>query len=85
MQAINYYIVVEKIKEKPKSDSGFVLTETQDEDVRYLKGRVVSVGDQINGIKEKDIVWYDKHAGHGIEFNGNFYLVIKHGDIVIVE
>ena len=85
MKAINYYIVVEKIKEKPKSDSGFVLTETQDEDVRYLKGRVVSVGDQINGIKEKDIVWYDKHAGHGIEFNGNFYIVIKHGDIVIVE
>ena len=85
MKAINYYIVVEKIKEKPKSDSGFVLTETQDEDVRYLKGRVISVGDQINGIKEKDIVWYDNHAGHGIEFNGNFYLVIKHGDIVIVE
>jgi len=85
MQAINYYIVVEKIKEKPKSDSGFVLTETQDEDIRYLKGRVISVGDQINGIKEKDIVWYDKHAGHGIEFDGNFYLVIKHGDIVIVE
>ena len=58
MKAINYYIVVEKIKEKPKSDSGFVLTETQDEDVRYLKGRVISVGDQINGIKEKhgDIV-----------------------------
>ncbi len=85
MQAINYYIIVEKIKEKPKSEGGFVLTETQDDDVRYLKGRVISVGDQVNSIKEKDIVWYDKHAGHGIEFNGNFYLVIKHGDIVIVE
>jgi co-chaperonin GroES (HSP10) len=85
MQAISYYIVVEKIKEKPKSDSGFVLTETQDEDVRYLKGRVVSVGDQIDSIKENDIVWYDKHAGHGIEFNDNYYLVIKHGDIVIIE
>ena len=85
MKAINYYIVVEKIKEKPKSDSGFVLTETQDEDVRYLKGRVISVGDQVNGIIEGDIVHYDKHAGHGIEFNGNLYLVIKHGDIVIVE
>jgi len=85
MQAINYYIIVKKIKEKPKSKSGFVLTEIQDTDVRYLKGQVISVGDQINGIKEKDIVWYDKHAGHGIEFNGNFYFVIKHGDVVIVE
>jgi co-chaperonin GroES (HSP10) len=85
MQAVSYYIIVKKIKEKPESKSGFVLTETQNEYVRYLKGRVISVGDQINGIKEKDIVWYDKHAGHGIEFKGNFYLVIKHGDIVIVE
>jgi co-chaperonin GroES (HSP10) len=85
MKAINYYIVIEKIKEKPKSESGFVLTETQNEDVRFVKGRVISVGDQINGIKENDIVHYDKHAGHGIEFNNNYYFVIKHADIVIVE
>ena len=85
MRAINYYIVVEKIKEKPKSESGFVLTETQNEDVRFVKGRVISVGDQVNGINEKDIVWFDKNAGHGIEFNDNYHLVIKHGDVVIVE
>ena len=85
MKAINYYIVIEKIKEKPKSESGFVLTETQNEDIRFVKGRVISVGDQINGIKENDIVHYDKHAGHGIEFNNNYYFVIKHADIVIVE
>ena len=85
MRAINYYIVVEKIKEKPKSESGFVLTETQNEDVRFIKGRVVSIGDLVNGIAADDIVHYDKHAGHGIEFNGNYYFVIKHADVVIVE
>jgi len=85
MKAVNYYIIVEKIKEKPTSESGFVLTETQNEDVRFVKGRVESIGDQITGIKENDIVWFDKHAGHGIEFNDNYYLVIKHGDVVIVE
>jgi len=46
---------------------------------------VISVGDQIKGIKENNIVWYDKNAGHGIEFNGNYFYVIKHGDVVIVE
>jgi co-chaperonin GroES (HSP10) len=56
MKAINYYVVIEKIKEKPKSDSGFVLTETQNEDIRYLKGRVISVGDLVNGITEGNIV-----------------------------
>ena len=85
MKAINYYIVIEKIKEKPKSDSGFVLTETQNEDIRYLKGRVISVGDLVNGITEGNIVHYDKHAGHGIEFDNKYYFVIKHADIVIIE
>ena len=85
MKAINYYIIIEKIKEKRKSESGFVLTETQNEDVRFIKGRVISAGHQVEGIKENDIVWFDKHAGHGIEFNDNYYLVIKHGDIVIIE
>jgi len=38
MKAVNYYIIIKKIKETPKSESGFVLTETQNEDVRFVKG-----------------------------------------------
>jgi co-chaperonin GroES (HSP10) len=85
MKAINSFLVVDKIKEKPKPNNGLILTESQADDVRFLKGKVVSVGDQINGIKENDIVWYDKNAGHGIEFNSSYFYVIKHGDVVIVE
>mgnify|MGYP005996763301 FL=1 len=85
MKAVNYYIVVDKIKEEPKSTSGFILSENQNQDVRYLKGKVVSVGENVNTIKQDDIVWYDKHAGHGIEFNGNYYYVIKYTDVVIIN
>jgi|TARA_B110000977_G_scaffold154443_1_gene196291 co-chaperonin GroES (HSP10) len=85
MKAINYYIVIEKIKEAPKKVGGLELTEKQDSDIRYLKGTVISVGDKIEGIKEKDIVRYDKHAGHGIEWKDNFYYVITIKDVVIVE
>ena len=85
MKAINSFLVVDKIKEKPKAEKGFVLSESQNEDIRFLKGKVISVGDQIKGIKENNIVWYDKNAGHGIEFNDNYFYVIKHGDVVIVE
>ena len=85
MKAINNYIVIDKIKEEPKSASGFIITELQNEDVRYLKGKVISVGDLITGIKKNDIVYYDKSAGHGIEFNDNYFYVIKHADVVIVE
>ena len=85
MKAVSYYLVVDKIKEKPKSTSGFIMTESQSEDIRYLKGKVISVGENINTVKESDIVWYDKHAGHGIEFNDKYYYVIKYSDVVILE
>ena len=85
MKAINYYLVVDKIKEAPKKVGGLELTETQNKDIRYLKAKVISVGDQVPLIKEGDIVWYDKHAGHGIEWNNKLYFVLKVPDIVIVE
>ena len=65
MKAINYYIVIDKIKEAPKKIGGIELTEKQDSDIRYLKGKVISAGDKVAGIKEGDIIRYDKHAGFG--------------------
>jgi co-chaperonin GroES (HSP10) len=85
MQAINYYIVIDKIKEAPKKVGGLELTETQNSDVRYLKGKVLSVGDLVPVIKKDDIVRYDKHAGQGIEYNEKLYYVIKVSDVVIIE
>jgi len=85
MQAVNHFIVIEKIKEAPKTIGGMEITESQNSDVRYLKGRVISVGNKIDFLKEGDIIRYDKHAGHGIEWNDDLYLVINIGDVVIVE
>ena len=85
MQAINYYLIIDKIKEAPKKVGGLELTESQNKDVRYLKGEVISVGDQVPNIKAGDIVRYDKHAGHGIEYDDKLYYVIKISDVVIVE
>jgi co-chaperonin GroES (HSP10) len=85
MKAINYYIIIEKIKEAPKKVGGIELTEKQDTDIRYLKAKVISVGNKIEGINKDDIIRYDRHAGHGIEWNDKFYYVITVGDVVIVE
>jgi co-chaperonin GroES (HSP10) len=83
MKAINYYIVIDKIKEAPKKVGGIELTEKQDSDIRYLKGKVISAGDKVTGIKEGDIIRYDKHAG--FEWEDNFHVVITVKDVVIVE
>ena len=85
MKAINYFVVVEKIKEAPKKVGGLELTEDQNKDVRYLKGKVISAGPNADILSENDIVHYDKHAGHGIQWQGKLYYVLKLGDIVLVE
>lgn len=85
MKAINHFVVVNKIKEEPTKVGGLELTEKQNKDVRYLKGEVISVGNLVEVIKEGDIVRYDKHAGHGIEWNDSLYYVLKISDIVLIE
>ena len=85
MKAINHYVVIEKIKEAPKKVGGLEHTEDQNKDIRYLKGKIISAGPMADMLKKDDIVRYDKHAGHGIEWKDNLYYVLKLGDIVLVE
>ena len=84
MKAVNYYLIVKKIKE-PKKVGGLLITEALDEDHRYSKAEVISVGNLVEGIKENDIVYYDKHAGHSIQYEDILYYVIKIGDVVLID
>ena len=84
MKAHNHYVIIDRIKETKKT-SGLIVTESHNEDVRYFKGKVISVGNLVEVIKEDDVVYYDRHAGHGIEFNEKFYFVIRASDIVLVD
>ena len=85
MRAINNYVVVDKAKATEKKVGGLILTEELAEDTRYLKGKVISVGNLVEGINQDDTIYYDKHAGHGVDFDGKLYFVIKASDIVLVD
>ena len=85
MKAVNNYIIVENIKIEPKKVAGLILTENIDDDNRYLKAKVISIGNLVEGIKENDIIYYDKHTGHGIQHKDNFYHVIKQQDVVLID
>jgi len=85
MKAVNYYVVVDKIKNEEKTIAGLIVTESIDEDNRYNKAKVISVGNLVEGINENDVVHYDKHAGHGIQYKDKLYFVIKASDIVLVD
>ena len=85
MKAINYYIVVKHVKEKPKTIAGLEISEKVDVDNRYIKAKVISIGNLVEGIKESDIIYYDKHSGHSIQYKDILYYVIKIGDVVLIE
>jgi len=85
MKAINYYLIIEDIKEEQKKIAGLIFTEKTDVDNRYVKAKIVSCGDKVEGLKNSDIIFYDKHAGHGIAYGDSFYKVIKVSDVILVE
>ena len=85
MKAVNHYLVIDMIKEEPKKIGGLILTEQTDVDNRYLKAKVISTGNLVEGINEGDIIYYDKHAGHGIQHKDKFYGVIKQTDVVLID
>ena len=85
MQAINDYVIVDKVKEGPKKVGGLILTDDTDKDNRYKKANIISVGNDVPIVKKGDCIYYDSIAGHDMGYNDTMYRVIRARDIVIVE
>ena len=84
MKAIGKYIVITPVKEtEVKTKGGLLLTENNREDIRYREGRVITIGTDVVGVKDGDNIYYDRHAGFGIELDKEKFKVIKEQDIVI--
>ena len=85
MRAIGKYIVISPIKEtETKTKGGLLLAEAQREDIRYRQADVVVTGSEVNYIKKKDKIYYDRSAGFNIELKDKTYKIIKEHDVVIV-
>ncbi len=85
MKAIGNNIIITPYNTNiEETKGGLLLTSKQREDIRYNKALVESVSDDIKGLNEGDVIYYDKHAGHGIEFEKKKFSVIKLQDVVVV-
>jgi co-chaperonin GroES (HSP10) len=85
MKAIgnNIIIIPEKVV-GDKTKGGLLLVKKDREDIRYTKATVATVSDDIKAVSVGDQIYYDRHAGHIIEFDKEQYTVIKIQDIVVV-
>ena len=85
MKAVGKCLIIDKIKEgTTKTKGGLLLAENQREDIRYIQAKVLSIGDEVVGVKEGDLIFYDRHAGHKIEIEKDIYHLIRLGDVVVV-
>ena len=85
MKAINNYLVIDKITDEPIKVAGLIITESNDDETRYNRAKIISTGNLVEGLKDGDIIQYDKHAGSGISVKNNYYHVISNRDVVVVE
>lgn len=85
MKAIGRNLIIKIIKETTtKTKGGLILNEKSREDIRYRKATIVSVGEEVVGVNKEDTIYFDRHAGHGIEIVDEKLHVIKNQDVVVV-
>ena len=85
MKAINRYIIINKIKTEPKKVAGLIMTDDKDVDNRYIKAKIISCGNLVEGLQNGNMIYYDKHAGHDISWKDTLYRVIQDRDVVLVD
>jgi len=85
MKAIGNNVVIVPVKVTgDKTKGGLLLVKKDREDIRYIKAVIRSISDEVKALNEGDEIYYDRHAGHTIEFDKEQYTVIKIQDIVVV-
>jgi len=84
MKAVGNYLLVKQTKQgTTKTDGGLLLSENDCADLRYVEAEIYNPGEH-DMLKKGDKIFYDRVAGHKIEYNGEEYHVIKIQDIVVV-
>lgn len=83
MKAVGNYLIIQKVEPTTKeTKGGLLLSEASTQDIRYIKAKIIDPGEQ--SLSKGDFIFYDRHAGHKIDFDDQQYTVIKVQDIVVV-
>ena len=84
MQPIGKYIAIKPVEEELKTKSGLILSAQDAEEFRYKKGLVVKPGSDVSVIKDNDLIYYDRNAGHTMLIDNEQITIIQERDVVVV-
>ena len=84
MKPIGKNIIIHKIDEEIKTQSGLLLSSEDTNQLRYKKGIVVIQGTDVTVINSDDTIYYDKRAGFTMLINNEPFTIIQEKDVVVV-
>ena len=83
MKVVLNNVLVKEIKEDVKTSSGLYLGDGQD--IKFHRGEVIEVGENVDKVNVGDIIWFDRHRVYPIVYQGVEYIVMGYENVVIVE
>ena len=77
-------MLIESQAEEHTTKNGLLITGDDVAQVRYARGKVISVGSDVKHISQDDIIYYDKRNTHIARIEGAAYQVVPEACVVIV-
>jgi len=73
-------LLVERIEEVNTTASGIIIPDNAKE--KPSQGKVLAIGNDVEEVKEGDVVVFGKYSGTELTLDGNEYLVMELSDIL---
>ena len=83
MKAVGSFVIVKDEEVIQKNELGLIMTEQSDNNIRYVIGEVVTVGEDVKEVSSGQYVYFDKISGSELRVKGEKYKAIRERDVVI--
>ena len=83
MKAVGSFIIVRDEEVVQKNELGLIMTEKSDNNIRYVIGEVVTVGDDVKEVAPGQFVYFDKISGSELRIKGEKFKAIRERDVVV--
>ena len=83
MKAVGSFIIVRDEEVVQKNELGLIMTEKSDNNIRYVIGEVVTVGDDVKEVFPGQLVYFDKISGSELRLKGEKFKAIRERDVVV--
>lgn len=80
IKAVKDKIAALVIRPEKVTKGGIVIPETVNKDPQGY-GEVISVGEEVKTIKEKDVIMFHQHGGQDIILDGNIIKVLAYNEV----